>query len=161
MLPTLHRNSKKKSKKDGGGGSLTERTNSKVSLNSIGEKEKSRAMQSMEHKLMKVIKEVNESDLSETNTPINSPGIFQSQDEKCTSSASHHPALDDLETQPPFQSETCGKEDTIAETDKKCSDDKVKLFQFSSTEIVMVHQEQEESTEEESTLLTSGGGKKE
>ena len=31
----------------------------------------------MEHKLMKVIKEVNESDLSETNTPVNSPGIFQ------------------------------------------------------------------------------------
>ena len=26
---------------------------------------------------MKVIKEVNESDLSETNTPVNSPGIFQ------------------------------------------------------------------------------------
>ena len=46
MLPTLHRSSKKKSKKDGGGGgSLTERTNSKVSLSSMGEKEKSRAMQ--------------------------------------------------------------------------------------------------------------------
>ena len=44
MLPTLHRSSKKKSKKDGGG-SLTERTNSKVSLSSMGEKEKSRAMQ--------------------------------------------------------------------------------------------------------------------
>ena len=43
MLPTLHRSSKKKSKKDGG--SLTERTNSKVSLSSMGEKEKSRAMQ--------------------------------------------------------------------------------------------------------------------
>ena len=156
MLASMKK--KKHHKKDG---TLTERTTSKSSLNSIGEKEKSRAMQSMEHKLMKVIKEVNESDLSETNTPINSPGIFQSQDEKCTSSPSHHPALDDLETQPPLQSETCSKDDTIAETDKKCCDDKAKLFQFSSTEIVMVHQEQEESSEEESTLLTSGGGKKE
>lgn len=68
-----------KIKKDG---SLTERTTSKASLNYSGEKEKSRAMQSMEHKLMKVIKEVNESDLSETNTPINSPGIFQQQQNK-------------------------------------------------------------------------------
>ena len=41
MLPTLR--SKKKPKKDGG--SLTERTTSKVSLSSMGEKEKSRAMQ--------------------------------------------------------------------------------------------------------------------
>ncbi len=48
----------------------------------LGEKEKSRAMQSVESKLMKAIKEVNESDISENNTPLNSPGpagIFQAQ----------------------------------------------------------------------------------
>ena len=110
MLASMKK--KKHHKKDG---TLTERTTSKSSLNSIGEKEKSRAMQSMEHKLMKVIKEVNESDLSETNTPINSPGIFQSQDEKCSSSTSHHPGSDDLEKQPPLQNETCMKENTIAD----------------------------------------------
>ena len=48
----------------------------KVSLcgSSMGEKEKSRAMQNVESKLMKAIKEVNESDISENNTPLNSPG---------------------------------------------------------------------------------------
>ena len=40
----------------------------------MGEKEKSRAMQNVESKLMKAIKEVNESDISENNTPLNSPG---------------------------------------------------------------------------------------
>ena len=40
----------------------------------MGEKEKSKAMQSVESKLMKAIKEVNESDISENNTPLNSPG---------------------------------------------------------------------------------------
>ena len=37
------------------------------------EKEKSKAMLSVESKLMKSIKEVNESDLSENSTPVNSP----------------------------------------------------------------------------------------
>ena len=37
----------------------------------MGEKEKSRAMQNVESKLMKAIKEVNESDISENNTPLN------------------------------------------------------------------------------------------
>ncbi len=52
----------------------SERSSSRASLNAMGEKEKSRAMQSVESKLMKAIKEVNESDLSESNTPMNSPG---------------------------------------------------------------------------------------
>ena len=39
----------------------------------LGEKEKSRAMLSVESKVMKAIKEVNESDLSENSTPLNSP----------------------------------------------------------------------------------------
>ena len=39
----------------------------------MAEKEKSKAMLSVESKLMKSIKEVNESDLSENSTPVNSP----------------------------------------------------------------------------------------
>ncbi|TRY73081.1 hypothetical protein TCAL_12909 [Tigriopus californicus] len=39
----------------------------------LGEKEKSKAMLSVESKLMKAIKEVNESDISETSTPLSSP----------------------------------------------------------------------------------------
>ena len=39
----------------------------------LTEKEKSKAMLSVESKLMKSIKEVNESDLSENSTPVNSP----------------------------------------------------------------------------------------
>lgn len=61
--PTLDKKSRR-SKKD-----LCERSQS-----SMGEKEKSRAMQSVESKLMKAIKEVNESDISENSTPLNSPG---------------------------------------------------------------------------------------
>jgi hypothetical protein len=51
-------------------------SSSVTSLQSLapGEKEKSKAMLSVESKLMKSIKEVNESDLSENSTPINSPG---------------------------------------------------------------------------------------
>ena len=62
--PTLN---KKRGKKDNG--NIT-----KTNLCSMGEKEKSKAMQSVESKLMKAIKEVNESDISENNTPLNSPG---------------------------------------------------------------------------------------
>lgn len=70
--PVLFRSSKKESP-------------SYKSLSSLGEKEKSKAMQSVESKLMKAIKEVNESDISENNTPLNSPGpaLIMIQQNKC------------------------------------------------------------------------------
>merc|ERR1712008_72912 len=72
--PVLNGLGKRRKKTEGS--SLSEKSPSKVSLcgSSMGEKEKSRAMQNVESKLMKAIKEVNESDISENNTPLNSPG---------------------------------------------------------------------------------------
>ena len=61
------------SKKDMHNGCLSNLSKA-TGLCSMGEKEKSKAMQSVESKLMKAIKEVNESDISENNTPLNSPG---------------------------------------------------------------------------------------
>ena len=68
--PALNGLGKRRKKTEGS--SLSEKSVSKVSLcSSMGEKEKSRAMQNVESKLMKAIKEVNESDISENNTPLN------------------------------------------------------------------------------------------
>lgn len=80
-----------KRKKDSSN-SKTDRSSSRASLNNYGlEKEKSRVMQSVESKLMNAIKEVNESDLSEGNTPMNSPGpaaLLQQQNIKNYSKSS-------------------------------------------------------------------------
>ena len=61
-------------KKDMHNGCLSNLSKGTTGLCTMGEKEKSKAMQSVESKLMKAIKEVNESDISENNTPLNSPG---------------------------------------------------------------------------------------
>ena len=47
------------------------RSRAEIASSGAAEKEKSKAMLSVESKLMKAIKEVNESDLSENSTPVN------------------------------------------------------------------------------------------
>ena len=76
--PALNGSGKKRKKEVT---SLSERSSSRasISLSLMGEKEKSKAMQSVESKLMKAIKEVNESDFSEGNTPLNSPAVTANQ----------------------------------------------------------------------------------
>ena len=54
-------------------GSSSSRTAEVIAAAASLEKEKSKAMLSVESKLMKSIKEFNESDLSENSTPVNSP----------------------------------------------------------------------------------------
>ena len=57
----------------GSSSSRTAEVAATASSSVVIEKEKSKAMLSVESKLMKSIKEVNESDLSENSTPVNSP----------------------------------------------------------------------------------------
>ena len=57
------------------------------------EKEKSKTMQSIEGKLMVAIKEVNESDVSETNTPIPSPGLSMPLRDSRGRHKEHRPTL--------------------------------------------------------------------
>ena len=57
------------------------------------EKEKSKTMQSIEGKLMVAIKEVNESDVSENNTPIPSPGLTMSIRDPRQKHKDHRPSL--------------------------------------------------------------------
>ena len=80
----------------------TQKTNKARSLSTLfkpntsaqqGEKEKYKAMQSIEGKLMVAIKEVNESDVSETNTPIPSPGISLPIKDTRVRNKEHRPTL--------------------------------------------------------------------